>query len=753
MPIAFVSSLRDHGRSPTATSTNRPLPVEFRTLSIQVAESQRAPDSDASAKAGGAGKTKTKAEDDPQFFEKVNFHKLSAHEVCQQFNVEPERGLDDAVAARWLQRYGKNVLAQHRENYLLKIFFYFFGGFCSILWLTVIVFFICWRPLSNPPSPTFLALAILVILVIILQAAFSAIQDWSTKRVMDSILNLLPSETLVFREGEIKRIPASDIVVGDLVQLATGNKVPADMRILESSADLRFDRSVLTGESDEIDGSVEQTDDNFLETRNIALMGTHVTNGSAKCVVVLTGSKTVMGRVNKLTAATRRKPTLIQKEITRFVIIIILLTILLAGAMLFTWVGWLRVDHYDFMNVVGILVNVMGCVVAFIPEGVPVAVAMTLSLVARRMKACNVLPKSLATVETLGCVNVICSDKTGTLTQNKMSVASVGFSDQECVLADVAGSSFERPHFQQLREAVVLCNNATFDPSTRHLALDQRTVNGDATDGAALRFAESLGGADEIRAANSRVFQIPFNSKNKWMLTMFSPSTGGEKVVDAKGSLFRLFVKGAPDILMPCSTSYWSATEQKVMPLDDVARAGLVALQQKWSRAGQRVIMLCSRDYAAFEPLGSNAFGDEVVEHAVADLTVVALLGIMDPPRPEIPQAVADCRRAGVRFFMVTGDFGLTAAAIARQVGIFSGERDPDTYEDMGKRALYRTHTHGGPIEGGGDDVDYDSEKAVPRPFSSSSEGETADRIEGGLVIEGKDLIKLTAEQWNIACR
>jgi sodium/potassium-transporting ATPase subunit alpha len=163
-----------------------------------------------------------------------------------------------------------------------------------------------------------------------------------------------------------------------------------------------------------------------------------VTNGSAKGVLVLTGSRSVMGRVNKLTATTKRKPTLIQREITRFVIIIVVLTLIMALTLLFVWVGWLRVDHFAFLNVVGILVNVMGCVVAFIPEGVPIAVALTLSLIARRMKAANVLPKSLATVETLGCVNIICSDKTGTLTQNKMTVASVGFVDKESDL--VAGS-------------------------------------------------------------------------------------------------------------------------------------------------------------------------------------------------------------------------------------------------------------------------------------------------------------------------
>lgn len=165
------------------------------------------------------------------------------------------------------------------------------------------------------------------------------------------------------------------------------------MRIIRSSGNVRFDRAVLTGESDEVEGATDCTDENFLETRNVALMGTSVTNGNAVGVVVLTGGRSVMGRIATVTAGLREKPTLIQKEITRFVTIIICLTVVLAGAILFTWVGWLRIDHGDFMNVVAMLNVVMSCVVAFIPEGMPVGVALTFMMIARRMKQTNILPK------------------------------------------------------------------------------------------------------------------------------------------------------------------------------------------------------------------------------------------------------------------------------------------------------------------------------------------------------------------------
>jgi sodium/potassium-transporting ATPase subunit alpha len=474
--------------SQAAVGANAGIPIEFRTLSIQISESQTAPKKVLSEEP----KEKLPNQD---YFESLDFHTLSQDSLCQQFNVDPRTGLSSSAAATRLARDGKNVIAQHRENYLKKLFFYVFGGFCSILWVGVIIFFICWKPLSDPPSPTNLAMAILVIIVIVLQATFSAFQDWSTKRVMNSILNLLPAEALVMRDEKFIRLPATELVAGDIVQINVGNKVPADMRLLKTSGDVRFDRAILTGESDEIDGAIEATEANFLETRNIALMGTLVTNGNATGVVVMTGARSVMGRIAKMTAGVKQKSTLIQKEITRFVTIIIGLTIFLALLILLTWVGWLRKDHPTYMSVVAMLNNVMGCVVAFIPEGVPVGVALTLMMVARRMKQTSILPKGLATVETLGCVNVICSDKTGTLTQNRMFVKSLGMVDWEFSIDDLAGGIEVSHGLANVLRASVLCNDATFDSETMYLPSYERTVNGNATDAAVLRLADHVGAA------------------------------------------------------------------------------------------------------------------------------------------------------------------------------------------------------------------------------------------------------------------
>jgi sodium/potassium-transporting ATPase subunit alpha len=689
------------------------LPIMYRTLSIQVSESQAITDK-------GTQKNVVGDDANKDYFEKLDQHIVSKDRLCQQLEVDPSQGLTSSAAANRLQRDGKNVLARHRENYFVKVFWYVFGGFCSILWVGVIIFFICWQPLSSPPSITNLALAILVTIVIFLQAAFSAFQDWSTSRVMNSILDLLPADALVLRDGQLVKTPSTDLVAGDIVHISIGNKVPADMRIISSSGDVRFDRAILTGESDEVEGAIDCTDKNFLETRNIALMGTSVTNGNATGIVVLTGGNSVMGRIAKITAGVKQKPTLIQREISRFVRIIVVLTVLLACLILFTWVGWLRVDHFQFMNVVDMLNDVMGCVVAFIPEGMPIGVALTLMMVARRMKAANILPKGLSTVETLGCVNVLCSDKTGTLTQNKMTVKSVGLLDKEYPIEEVATICRSTQPLEPLSafyRGSHLCNDSFFDPTSLGKHIEEREVHGNATDAAVLRFAEGIAPAGDLSEQYERVYQIPFNSKNKWMLTMHRMPASER--VESKIENYLVYMKGAPDVLLPKCKYFYSGQTNKVEELDAAAKQRFSAFQERLSKRAERVIVLCQRYYEPTTAVGTNDFKDEVERDVPHNLTIVGIYGIIDPARPETAATVASCRRAGIRFFMVTGDFGLTAAAIARDVGIFTGVRDPDTAADLA---------------------------------ALSDTGESSDCTGTSLLIEGPQISKFTDSDWDVIC-
>lgn len=269
-----------------------------------------------------------------------------------------------------MSEYGKNSISPPPSNWLRKLFGYFFGGFCSLLWFASIICYISWKPLGNPnPAPLNLALAVIIMVVIFLQAIFNAWQDWSTSRVMNSINNMLPTQTLVLRDGKVMTIDAAHLVPGDIVHVKMGNKIPADLRLIEVSDDLKFDRSVLTGESEAIPGTVDLTDDNVLESHNVAMMGTHCLNGSAVGVVVSIGDNTLMGRIARLSLADANTRTTLQVEILRFVLIIATLSISVGIICLITWAAWLRVDYPDFLTVSNALIAVISVIVAFVPEG------------------------------------------------------------------------------------------------------------------------------------------------------------------------------------------------------------------------------------------------------------------------------------------------------------------------------------------------------------------------------------------------
>ncbi|KAL3468172.1 putative Na/K ATPase alpha 1 subunit [Aspergillus heterothallicus] len=703
------------------------VPIEFRRISFQISESEAKRDAlgdNTSANNKGSGNLH-----DAEYFESINFHSVDCHTLFRNLEAD-EGGLSHQEAAVRLLRDGKNTFPHRRQNYLKKILKYVFGGFCSVLWVGVIIFFICWRPLGDPdPAAYNLGLAILVLIVIFLQASFSAFQDWSTARTMNSILDLIPADAVVVRDCQDVKLPSSELVVGDIVKISVGNKVPADMRLVSASGDLRFDRSLLTGEAEEVAGTTESTDTNFLETRNIALMGTLVTNGNATGLVVLTGKHSVMGHIAVASNSGKDQPTLIQREITRFVIIIVCLTVCLACLLLFSWVGWLRVDHKGYMDVIAMLNNVMGCVVAFIPEGMPVGVALTLMIVAKRMKKNHVLPKGLSTVETLGCVNVICSDKTGTLTENRMTAVTVACVDRSMsVEAAMQGNADSSKALRELHQAAALCNDATFEPTTLSQPVLERSVLGNATDAAVLKFADMLkpNSVNEFNKKYPRIFDIPFNSKNKWMLTLHKVDSDEQTETGS----FKLIAKGASDILLPYCMSYWSHDSDSVMPLDRSAREQLAVIQEKMSRDAQRVILLCQRYVSPTRQPRSRDFADEIQGFLYEGMTLIGLIGIIDPPRKEAANTVASCRRAGARFFMVTGDLGLTGAAIARNIGIFTGSGDPDSFETIVQRR--------GRVNINNND--------------KSSDSAHSDCSQASLLLEGPSISQLTDEDWDLVC-
>ncbi|KAJ1994536.1 hypothetical protein H4R33_000242 [Dimargaris cristalligena] len=681
----------------------RTLTIEYRTLSVQLQEGINL--------------------DNPQA-PLINFHKIDLPELANLLCTSVDRGLETEVAHKRLDRDGQNLITPPKSNYALKLAGYCVGGFGILLWVGCIICIIAWRPLGDPPDPTNLGLGVLLFIVMLLQTAFNAHQDWTSARVMKSINNMLPANCEVLRDGLLQTIPTCDLVVGDRIQMNYGNKVPADLRIMECF-DLKFDRSVLTGENDHIPAAVDATNDNYLETRNIALMGTLITNGNGVGLVVATGDGTIMGKISKLTTQATKVKSTLQVEIQRFVALIAGLAFTTAAALLIVWGTWLRTTYPTFISTSAALINTIAVLVAYVPVGLPIAVTLALTLVARKMAQQKVLVKDLMTVETLGSVNVIASDKTGTLTQNRM------FVNDACAGSRVWSAADDRrwfpeatPSFAQLVAAARLCNGALFDPQTLHLPISERTIAGDPTDSAMLRFSASFTLSEpRIHEAFHQLRKIPFNSKNKWMMTVVQPQNSQLKsspvpsdrslplttvLPDEDGKSSRsipfdsplaesfveadifgtsgpvLLIKGAPDILIP-KTKWYLNDNGSLRPFDDQLRRSICQQQETWSSSGQRVLMLCKRQLRSVDELPTDSDDLDALAGLAHSLCVIGLVGIMDPPRPEIRSVVETCHRAGMRVLMVTGDFALTAAAIAKQVGIFTNSRI-DTVADL--RAL-----------------------------------------------------------------
>ncbi|CEJ02702.1 hypothetical protein RMCBS344292_16699 [Rhizopus microsporus] len=730
--------------------------IAYRTLSITVSENQ----------AKGVTKSKKSQKNLAEDLSNVSYHKLSIIELEQQYRTSAVSGLGlDQITSR-VKEHGKNAISPPPNNWFKKVYDYFFGGFCPLLWIASIICWISWRPLGDPnPAPLNLTLAIILMAVVFIQAFFNAWQDWSTTRVMDSINNMLPTQCLVVRDGKIITIDAAELVPGDVVHLKMGNKVPADLRLIQVSDDLKFDRSVLTGESDPIPGTIEDTDDNVLETHNVAMMGTHVLNGSGIGVVVSTGDNTLMGRIACLSSNNKSTRTTLQIEIFRFVMIIASLAITVGLVCLITWLAWLRRDYPDFLTPSAALVAIISVLVAFVPEGMPVAVTLCLTIIARRMQKNNIVCKVLTTVETLGSVNVLCSDKTGTLTENKMFVsdASIGretFTSETCNQICSSGSDTELvPQLTLLQLTAALCNGSHFDSETAHLDIRQRVVFGDATDSAILRFAEGMSPAvatvETMRADTEKVFEIPFNSKNKWMLTIVRPlkDTMARSLSSRSSPVttkdWVLFCKGAPDIILKrCSKIL--LPDGYEADLTDKRTEALLNIQAKWAHEGKRVLLLTRRVIKA-EDTTDNAAGTSSfatwASSMNTDLVVIGMVAIVDPPRPESAETVEVCRRAGVRFFMVTGDFPTTAAAIARQIGIFTTEyphtiADLDPAKKMEEIPKYVTKS-----------IDIRQAKDIESQSNSTLDHKMDDSSYKSLLLSGSDMITLNDAQWEQACQ
>uniref|UniRef100_A0A4W5LGX1 Sodium/potassium-transporting ATPase subunit alpha n=1 Tax=Hucho hucho TaxID=62062 RepID=A0A4W5LGX1_9TELE len=514
-----------------------------------------------------------------------------------------------------------------------------------------------------------LYLGVVLSAVVIITGCFSYYQEAKSSRIMDSFKNMVPQQALVIREGEKMTINAELVVRGDLVEIKGGDRIPADLRVV-SAAGCKVDNSSLTGESEPQTRTPEFTHENPLETRNIAFFSTNCVEGTAHGVVVGTGDHTVMGRIATLASGLETGQTPINMEIEHFIQLITAVAVFLGVSFFILAI----ILGYTWLEAVIFLI---GIIVANVPEGLLATVTVCLTLTAKRMAKKNCLVKNLEAVETLGSTSTICSDKTGTLTQNRMTVAHMWFDNmihEADTTEDQSGETTHRHHLSFLH-------------STRHIELVDyalknelnynmtRDTAGDASESALLKCIElSCGCVRSMRERNAKVGEIPFNSTNKYQLSIH------EQEDNENGHL--LVMKGAPErILDRCSTILIHGQE---VPMDANWNEAFQSAYMELGGLGERVLGFCHLPLSPAQFPRGFSFDCEEVNFPIKGLCFVGLMSMIDPPRAAVPDAVGKCRSAGIKVIMVTGDHPITAKAIAKGVGIIS--EGNETVEDIAER-------------------------------------------------------------------
>jgi magnesium-transporting ATPase (P-type) len=484
--------------------------------------------------------------------------------------------------------------------------------------------------------------------VVIVNAIIGFIQEGKAERALEAVSAMLASHAIVLRDGSRQEIAAAELVPGDIVLLASGDKVPADLRLLKTR-NLQIDEAALTGESVPVDkDSAPVTADAVIAERHgMAYSGTVVTYGQATGVAVATGTRTEIGRIGALVAGVQGIATPLTRKLDQFATRITVVIVI--GAVLTFLFGYLV---HDF-PAIEIFLAVVGLAVSAIPEGLPAIVTITLAIGTTRMAARNAIVRRLPAVETLGSVTVICSDKTGTLTKNEMTVVraalpartlqveGAGYAPEGRFMQDGAAVETGAEDLAEFARCALLCNDAQLRHADGHW-----TLTGDPTEGALLVLGLKAGLDPAIvQAALPRVDAIPFESEHRYMATLHHDHAGHARV----------YLKGAPEQVLALCTSMADGR-----PFD---RAFWEAQIEAAARAGQRVLALARGEM----PAGTTAL-------AMADITprfaLLGLAGMIDPPRPEAIEAIADCRAAGIAVKMVTGDHSVTAAAIGAQLGL-----------------------------------------------------------------------------------
>ncbi|MCK8486127.1 calcium-translocating P-type ATPase, SERCA-type [Paenibacillus sp. MBLB2552] len=594
--------------------------------------------------------------------EQKNWHQWSSEALLERFGVTREQGLTDEEALKRREESGWNELQEGERISPILLFLNQFKDFMMLVLMgaTLISGFL----------GEYLD-AITIIAIIILNGVLGFIQEFRAERSLRALKELSAPHANVLRQGIVKNIPARELVPGDIVLMESGDRIPADIRWLSTNS-LDVEESALTGESHPVGkhaGVLSESDVPLGDQKNIGFMGTMITRGTGRGIVIRTGMDTEMGKIADLIQNTEVQETPLQRRLEQLGKILIYMALGLTVVVVL--LGILQGQPANSMFFAGV-----SLAVAAIPEGLPAIVTIALALGVQRMIKRKAIVRKLPSVETLGCASVICSDKTGTLTQNKMTVTRVWLEGRSL---EVTGEGYEPvgnildqgapvdlrkdQSLRRLLQISSLCSNAVIyedDPEKRGRRKTKEEaaqvgplwkLKGDPTEGALVTLASKMGlSPATLSGMYIRDQEFPFDSKRKRMSVIVSHQ-GGKMAL----------VKGAPDMLLErCSYILW---EGKVVPFTGTFRQKVQAANEQMARSALRVLGMAYRDLKPAE-------GQDNEDHVESQLIFVGLTGMIDPPRREARDAITVCRRAGIKTVMITGDHGLTAEAIAADLGI-----------------------------------------------------------------------------------
>lgn len=583
------------------------------------------------------------------------FYRMTAQETLDALGTTL-KGLPREEAAKRLEKYGPNELT---GEYLIPRWLLFLSQFKDLLVIVLIVAAGISLAIGSYRDAT------VMLVIVVINAIIGFVQEYKASRILESLRNLIKSPAKILVEGELSEISQDQLIPGDIIRLEAGDKVPADVRIIESF-DLRTDDFSLTGESTpqgKMSNAIKEA--SVLADRdNMAYLGTTVASGSATGVVVLTGMDTEMGKIAGMTQKTADVKSPLEKELgvlARW----LTMTVVVIGGLLFAVALWQGFSFFTSM------VLALGIAVALVPQALPAQVTVALSTTSKRLADKNAVVKSLPSVETLGSTTIISTDKTGTLTKNEMTVTSVWFNGRHFKMTgtgyepkgeilDENGTALEQKQVDEieiLMDAATMASNAEIhEPDEEH---DGWYPVGDPTEAALVTMSTKLGTRSPTEdEENPELKEFPFDSERKRMSS-----------VRQFGNREQLAMKGATDSVL--SITRYIYRDGAAVPITEDDNKAIRAVNEEYSRRALRVIAI------AYRPLEKNG-KDYELEEVEKDVTFLGLAGMIDPPREKVREAIQDCHDAQIRTFIMTGDHAITAQAVGAEIGLSeSGRQSP----------------------------------------------------------------------------